>query len=95
MKLADRVALITGGGGAMGSAQARLFAAEGAAVCVADLFLDKAQAVADAIGQRAVAVELDVVQEDKNVCFLDLVKIAAPGNVRRLQNDAVHHAIVA
>ena len=63
MKLAGKVAVITGGGGAMGGAQARLFAREGAAVCVADLFLDKAEAVASAIeadGGRALAVRLDV-----------------------------------
>ncbi|HLZ27371.1 MAG TPA: SDR family oxidoreductase [Chloroflexota bacterium] len=63
MKLQGRVALITGGGGGMGGAQARLFAREGAAVCVADLFLDKAEVIADqvrAAGGRAMAVRLDV-----------------------------------
>ena len=49
MKLQGKVALITGGGGAMGGAQARLFAREGAAVCVGDLFLDKAEQVADEV----------------------------------------------
>ena len=63
MRLAGKVALVTGGGGGMGGAQARLFAREGAAVCVADLFVDKAQAVAREIGDdvgRAIAVSLDV-----------------------------------
>ena len=63
MKLDGKVALITGGGGAMGGAQARLFASEGAAVCVADLFLDKAQSVSEEIGAgggRAIPVRLDV-----------------------------------
>ena len=63
MRLEGRVALITGGGGAMGGAQARLFAAEGAAVCVADLYAEKAAAVAAevaAAGGRALAVALDV-----------------------------------
>ena len=46
MKLEGRVALVTGGGGAIGGAQARLFAREGAAVCVADLYAAKAEAVA-------------------------------------------------
>jgi 3alpha(or 20beta)-hydroxysteroid dehydrogenase len=64
-KLDGRFALVTGGGGAMGGAQARLFAAEGAAVCVADLFLDKAQNVADEIGERAMAVQLDVQRADQ------------------------------
>jgi 3alpha(or 20beta)-hydroxysteroid dehydrogenase len=63
MKLSGKVALVTGGGGAMGGAQARLLAQEGAAVCVADLFPEKGQAVADEItgaGGRAIAVPLDV-----------------------------------
>jgi NAD(P)-dependent dehydrogenase (short-subunit alcohol dehydrogenase family) len=67
-KLSGRVALITGGGGAMGGAQARLFAEHGAVVCVADLFLEKAQAVADEIcsaGGRAIAVRLDVQRSDE------------------------------
>jgi 3alpha(or 20beta)-hydroxysteroid dehydrogenase len=65
VKLEGRVALVTGGGGAMGGAQCRLFAAEGAAVCVTDLFLEKAQAVADDIesaGGKAIAVRHDVVK---------------------------------
>jgi NAD(P)-dependent dehydrogenase (short-subunit alcohol dehydrogenase family) len=67
MKLQGKVALITGGGGAIGGAQARLFASEGAAVCVADLYLDKAEAVAKEIaasGGRAVGVALDVQRSD-------------------------------
>ena len=52
MKLDGRVAVITGGGGAIGGAQARLFGREGAAVCVADLFADKAESVASEISCR-------------------------------------------
>ena len=62
-RLEGKVAIITGGGGAMGGAQARRFAAEGAAVCVADVNLDAAQKVAAEIGSsggRAIAVQLDV-----------------------------------
>ena len=68
MKLQGKVALISGGGGAIGGAQARLFASEGAAVCVADLFADKADAVARDIqdaGGSAVAVRLDVQRADE------------------------------
>lgn len=68
MKLRGKVALITGGGGAMGGAQARRFAREGAAICVADLFIEKARAVADEIaaaGGRAFAVSLDVRRADQ------------------------------
>jgi len=62
-KLSGKVAIVTGGGGAMGGAQCALFAAEGAAVCVADLFQDKAEAVAERIlasGGQAIACSLDV-----------------------------------
>jgi NAD(P)-dependent dehydrogenase (short-subunit alcohol dehydrogenase family) len=68
MKLEGKVALVTGGGGAMGGAQARLFASEGAAICVADLFVEKAQRVTAEIvaaGGRAIAVALDVQRSDQ------------------------------
>jgi 3alpha(or 20beta)-hydroxysteroid dehydrogenase len=67
-KLDGRVALITGGGGAIGGAQARLFGREGAAVCVADLFEEKALSVANevvAAGGRAIGLRLDVQREDE------------------------------
>lgn len=63
MRLQGRVALITGGGGAIGGAQAHLFAREGAAVVVADLAPEKAAAVAREIadgGGKATSVGLDV-----------------------------------
>ncbi|MDQ3808838.1 MAG: SDR family oxidoreductase [Chloroflexota bacterium] len=60
MRLAERVALITGGGGAIGAAQAELFVREGAAVCVADLFAEKAESVAERLGACALGVRLDV-----------------------------------
>lgn len=63
MRLRDKVALITGGGSGIGRASAQLFAAEGAAVVVADLDLVSAQEAADLIeaaGGRAMAVGADV-----------------------------------
>ncbi|HCL28355.1 MAG TPA: hypothetical protein DIC52_07960 [Candidatus Latescibacteria bacterium] len=62
-RLDGRAALISGGAGAMGAATARLFAEEGAAVCIADLDLEKAQQIAgqiEANGGRCKAVRLDV-----------------------------------
>jgi NAD(P)-dependent dehydrogenase (short-subunit alcohol dehydrogenase family) len=59
----SRVALVTGGGGEIGGAIARRFAAEGAAVAVADIRRERAQAVAKdiiATGGRAVAIEANV-----------------------------------
>ena len=62
-RLENKAAIITGGGGAMGGAQARIFAREGAAVCVADVNLEAAETVANEVrdaGGDAMAVELDV-----------------------------------
>ena len=49
MKLKGKTAVIVGGGSGMGDVTARLFAEEGAAVVVADLDEQAAQAVARAI----------------------------------------------
>ncbi|GAA4580848.1 SDR family oxidoreductase [Micromonospora coerulea] len=66
MNLTDRVAVITGGAGGIGSALARRFVAEGAAaVVVADLDAAAAHAVAAEIGPTAHAVGLDVTDEEQ------------------------------
>jgi NAD(P)-dependent dehydrogenase (short-subunit alcohol dehydrogenase family) len=62
-RLKDRVAVITGAGHGQGAAGARLFASEGAAVVVADLNSEHAEAVAAEItteGGRASAVTADI-----------------------------------
>jgi len=66
-RLENQVAWISGAGSGIGAGTARLFAAEGARVVVADLRLKACQAVATAIesaGGRAIAVECDVSRED-------------------------------
>lgn len=66
-RLAGKVAIITGGGGAMGGAQAKLFAAEGSAVTIADNRLEPAEEVAAEIrkaGGKAIAFEIDVRSAD-------------------------------
>jgi len=65
-KLAQQVALVTGGGGEIGGAICRRFAAEGAEVAIADLVHDKAQAVMRTVagsGGRAQALQVDVADE--------------------------------
>jgi rhamnulose-1-phosphate aldolase/alcohol dehydrogenase len=68
-ELAGRVALITGGASGIGRATARLLAARGAHVVVADLNLEGAEEVADELLadhglRRALAVRVDVTDED-------------------------------
>ncbi|WP_044870085.1 SDR family oxidoreductase [Pseudomonas sp. LFM046] len=65
MKLKNKIALITGAGAGIGEATAKLFAQQGAKVVVADRNIEQAQAVADAIGEQAVAVQADVANAEQ------------------------------
>ena len=65
-RLQGKVALITGGGGSIGSATARVFAAEGAKVVLADLDEDGLAMVTDEIGpEHAAYVVTDVTDSDQ------------------------------
>ncbi len=66
-RLEGKVALITGAGGGIGAAAARMFAREGAAVALADLHLPQTKNVADEIiatGGVARAFETDLTSEE-------------------------------
>jgi len=75
-RLTGRVALITGGGGALGGAIARALAVHGADVAVADLRatdLDPVVEEVTDIGRRGVAVVCDVVDELQVEQMIDTV----------------------
>ena len=64
--LEGRVALIPGGGGAIGGAMAVAFARAGAKVAIADVTLERSESVAEsvrAIGGEALALAVDATQE--------------------------------
>src|SRR5258706_16212983 len=66
-RLDGQVVLITGGGGAIGTAMAGGLASAGAALLIADRRLDAAEATVAAlrdVGADAIAVECDVTSED-------------------------------
>jgi NAD(P)-dependent dehydrogenase (short-subunit alcohol dehydrogenase family) len=72
--LEKKCALITGGGGGLGSAICRELARGGASVVVADLDQTKAKAVADAIqsaGGIASALKVDIAKEKEVVAAVD------------------------
>ena len=92
-RLDGKVAVVTGAGGrgnSIGRAYAMGFAQAGAAIVVADLNKDGAQAVADEIvaaGGKAIAVGVDVANEEQTLALAAAAK-AAFGGVDILINNA-------
>jgi NAD(P)-dependent dehydrogenase (short-subunit alcohol dehydrogenase family) len=75
MELADRVAVITGGGGGIGSAVGRRFVQEGArAVVLVDRDAEAAGAAAGALGDKGLGVGADVTDEQAVVDLVDQVE---------------------
>ncbi|MAG36099.1 MAG: short-chain dehydrogenase [Dehalococcoidia bacterium] len=63
MRLAGKVAIVTGAAHGIGEATAAAFASEGARIVIADRDVPAARALAGRIGKNALAVETDVGQE--------------------------------
>ena len=77
MRLAEKVAVVTGGASGIGRALAHRFAAEGAAgVVVADLDKAGAEAVAREIGDAALPFACDVVDPDHADALMDIAESA-------------------
>ncbi|MGA8545221.1 MAG: SDR family oxidoreductase [Mycobacterium sp.] len=90
--LADRVAVVTGGGGGIGAATARLFAHHGAHVVIADIDPEGAQRAADKIsesGGSAVAFVADVRDADQ-VAGLARAALERYGRIDVLVNNVGH-----
>ena len=89
-RLQDKCALVTGGASGIGAATARLFAAQGAAVAIADLNGELGRAVADQINQSGGTArfrELDTTDEAQ---WIDVIGAAeqAFGGLHVLVNSA-------
>jgi NAD(P)-dependent dehydrogenase (short-subunit alcohol dehydrogenase family) len=88
--LEGRVAIITGAGGGLGAAHARVFAAEGCAVVVNDINQEAAQAVVDEIakaGGRAAVNASDITNYDDSLNAVTQA-IEAFGDLHIVLNNA-------
>jgi 3alpha(or 20beta)-hydroxysteroid dehydrogenase len=80
-KLDGEVAIVTGAARGMGAAEARLFAAEGASVVLADLLDEDGAALADELGARYVHLDVRSASDWSGA-------VAAAGDVTVLVNNA-------
>jgi 3-hydroxybutyrate dehydrogenase len=90
MKLQGRTAIVTGAASGIGKAIAIIYAREGAAVAIADMNLDAANAAAAEIraaGGKAMGVAMDVTSEEQVIAGTAAV-VAAYGGVDILVSNA-------
>lgn len=90
MRLASKVAIITGSASGMGQAAAGLFANEGASIVVADIMVEAGEETALRIrdgGGKAIFVRTDVANEDEVKAMVDTA-IDTFGHVDVLYNNA-------
>ena len=86
-RLDGKVALITGAARGIGRAFAEAYVREGARVAIADIDIDRARGSAAALGDAAIAVEMDVTQQD-SIDRAVAEAIAALGQIDILINNA-------
>lgn len=86
MDIAGKVFIVTGGASGLGEGTARMLAAEGATVVIADLQSDKGEALATELGGGSVFVRCDVSQEADGRAVVD--KAVSLGALMGLVNCA-------
>lgn len=84
--LGDSVAVLTGAGSGIGRATALAFARHGAKVVVTDLDYDRASAVAEEVGDAAIAIRCDVTNVDDLIAARG-VALARFGRIDLVMNN--------
>lgn len=87
LRLDQKVAIITGGSGGIGQATAKLMVGRGARVVIADIAFDRAQSVASRFGDAALAVALDLADEQSIIAAVGRVA-SHFGRIDILHNNA-------
>jgi NAD(P)-dependent dehydrogenase (short-subunit alcohol dehydrogenase family) len=86
-RLKDRVAIVTGGAGGIGSATVRRFVQEGALVVIADIVEEGARALASELSGRATAIKVDSGDVD-SVAAMIKATVEKFGRLDILHNNA-------
>ncbi len=86
-KLDGRTAIITGGASGIGAATVRMFIEEGARVLIADLQVEKGQALAETLGENALFQQVNVTYETDIARAMDSV-LSRWGRLDCLYNNA-------
>ncbi|MEQ8693521.1 MAG: glucose 1-dehydrogenase [Pseudomonadales bacterium] len=87
MRLAGKVAAITGAASGFGAGAARRFVAEGAKVVLGDIQQEAGQAIADELGDAAVFVTCNVAEEDHIANMVDTA-VSQFGRLDIMYNNA-------
>jgi 3-oxoacyl-[acyl-carrier protein] reductase len=88
MRLKDKVAIVTGAASGFGEGIARLYAAEGAKVAIADINAAGAKAVAASIGTSALPVHCDVTKRADIEVLVKATREAFGGRLDIVVNNA-------
>ncbi|PZU83273.1 MAG: short-chain dehydrogenase [Shinella sp.] len=87
MRLANKIAIITGAGAGIGAATAEVFVKEGAKVVIADFNGEAAKATADGLGDNAISIKVDVRRSEDVKAMVELA-VSTFGGLDIIVNNA-------